>query len=135
MVCNNVDALIAGWLSGQEEQLSIFEGDHEISLRRQPGALLLSARLSPNGNAKVRLETWLRLGEASLSHFQGALAQSPENGTLWLIRTLAEAKDEQLVLNNLEQLLNQRDTWHAMVPHLARLPLKRSPTSLRSLTF
>lgn len=135
MVCNNVNALIAGWLSGQEEQLSIFEGDHEISLRRQPGALLLSARLSPNGNADVRLETWMRLGEASLNHFEGALAQSPDNGTLWLVRTLPDVKDGQRVLNDLEQLLNQRDTWHAMVPHLVRLPLKHSPTSLRSLTF
>jgi hypothetical protein len=125
--------LVSRWLDGHEEQLSLFEDNDEIILRRHMKTLLVSVQLTHDRVDNSLLETWMRLGGASLSHFQGALAQAPVDGALWLIQGLREGLGEKHLLDCLEALLNQRDTWRAMVTHLARPALKFNPTSLRPL--
>jgi hypothetical protein len=77
----------------------------------------------------------MRLGAASLNHFQGALAQKADTGALWLVQSLRGGQGETRVLKCLEQLLNQRDTWRAAIKRLVRPSQNFKPTSLRSLPF
>lgn len=128
-----MNGLIARWLSGGEEQLSVFEEDDEIILRRQAGAMLLSVQLTHHRPDNSLLGNWLRPGHASLSHFKGALAQAPCSGALWLLQRVPGTHGSERLLADLEALLNQRDTWRAIVARLATPPRKPIPTSLRSL--
>ncbi|WP_256220905.1 hypothetical protein [Pseudomonas sp. CHM02] len=75
----------------------------------------------------------MRLGAVSLAHFQGALAQSPAGGELWLIHCVHNPRDEQQLQRCIESLLNQRDTWRATVARLNKTAHRLKPTSLRSL--
>ena len=128
-------ALVSEWLSSRKEQLSVFEGDDEIILRRQAGALLLGAQLTSTLSDNATLYRWMRLGGASLNHFQGALAQKPDTGALWLIQSLRAACDEVTLLGCLQTLLNQRDTWRSTAARLVRPALNLKPTSLRSQSY
>lgn len=128
-----MNGLLARWLSGGEEQLSVFEEDDEIILRRQAGAMLLSVQLTQHRPDNALLGNWLRPGHASLSHFKGALAQAPTSGALWLLQRVPGNPGCERLLADLEALLNQRDTWRAIVARLATPPRKPVPTSLRSL--
>jgi hypothetical protein len=130
-----VDELITRWLGSHEEQLSLFEGDDEIILRRQFGSFQLNVQLTPHCPAQFPLETWMRLGEVSLNHFQGALAQASVTGALWLAQCIPDKHQTHLLLNTIEQLLNQRDTWRAVVARQVKQHLKRPPSPLRSLAL
>lgn len=132
MVCSKLHALIDGWLNGHEEQLSLFENDDEINLLRVSNKLLLEVQLTKAGTHGALLRTWMRLGGASLNYFQGALAQSPTTGTLWLVQCVEMDRGEQPA-KCLESLLNQRDTWRAIVARQARPARVFVPTSLRSI--
>ncbi|WP_124399270.1 type III secretion system chaperone [Pseudomonas synxantha] len=125
-------ALIGGWLNGQEEQLTLFENDDEINFRRVSNKLLIEVQLTKAGADNVSLRTWMRLGGPSLSYFHGALAQSPFTGALWLVQCVEMGHGEQPV-KCLESLLNQRDTWRAIVARQARPARAFVPTSLRSI--
>ncbi|KRP43010.1 type III secretion protein [Pseudomonas libanensis] len=125
-------ALIGGWLNGHEEQLKLFENDDEINLLRVSNKLLIEVQLSRTGADNASLQTWMRLGGPSLSYFQGALAQSPATGTLWLVQCVELQHGEQPA-KCLESLLNQRDTWRAIVARQARPARAFVPTSLRSI--
>jgi len=111
------------------------EGDDEITVRRNDGILLLSAQLTHDTPPNSQLQTWLRLGAASLSHFHGALAQAPANGTLWLVHCMPAPHSEPSVLKSLEALLNQRDTWRALFNRLRRPIQKHRLNSLRPLPY
>ncbi|MDD0980843.1 CesT family type III secretion system chaperone [Pseudomonas shahriarae] len=130
-----MDALIARWMNDQTEHISLMEGNDEIVLRRSGPVLLLSVQLTQERPDKSSLQNWMRLGCASLNHFQGALAQSPESGALWLRQQLISGCSPEQLCNTLETLLNQRDTWRAMIKRLAKPNLKHKPLSLRSLPY
>lgn len=126
--------LVGGWLSSGEREIALFEGEDEVTLQRQGDTVLLGAQLTSALPDNPALQGWLRLGAASLNHFQGALAQKADTGALWLIQSLRTDRGEAYVLRCLEALLNQRDTWRAIAARLARpnLPLKPTPLSSRS---
>ena len=130
-----MEALVRDWLNSREEQLSVFEGDDEIILKRQAKTLFLGAQLTSAVADNAALYSWMRLGAASLNHFQGALAQKPDTGALWLIQNLRGAGDEAGLCASLQALLNQRDTWRATAARLVRPALNLQPTSLRSRPY
>lgn len=128
-------ALVGDWLSGGGREITIFEGDDEVTLQRQGGTVLLGAQLTSAPPDTSALQDWLRLGAASLNHFQGALAQKADTGALWLIQSLRTDRGEVYVLGCLEALLNQRDTWRAIVTRLARPAPNLKPSPLRSRLY
>lgn len=127
--------LINEWLNSHNEQISLFEGDDEIILKRQGEVLLLGAQLTSVRPDNAILQNWMRLGAASLNHFHGALALKTESGALWLVQSLRSGQEKRAVLGCLEALLNQRDTWRSTVTRLAQPARNLRPTSLRSLSY
>ncbi|WP_348748624.1 type III secretion protein [Pseudomonas rhodesiae] len=127
--------LIREYLKNKSGEFSYFENDDEIILRYCSSRLLISVQLSLRAPDKTQLMRWMRLGEPSLNHFPGALAQAPNSGALWLIHCLPERTDEQHLYNGIEALLNQRDTWRATAARMNERPLEPLPTSLRSLLY
>lgn len=128
-------ALINDWLNSHTEQITLFEGDDEITLEHQGNTLLLMVQLTSTQPDNTTLHRWLRLGAASLNHFHGALAQKSETGALWLIQSLRDVQGNACVIGCLEALLNQRDTWRSLFARLARPAQSLTPTSLRSLSY
>lgn len=130
-----MDALIRDWLNRHEQQLTLVEGDDEITLNRQDAFILIAAQLTSLPSDNPTLSSWLRLGAASLNLFQGALVRKADSGELWLIQTLRDGMTEAHVLACLETLLNQRDIWRATFVRLARPAQPLRPTSLRPLPY
>lgn len=128
-------ALVSDWLNSREEQLNVFEGDDEIILKRQAEMLLLGVQLTSTASDNAALYSWMRLGAASLNHFQGALAQKPDTGALWLIHSLRGAYDVAGLCSCLQTLLNQRDTWRSIAARLVRPTQNLKPSALRSQPF
>ncbi|QDG58559.1 type III secretion protein [Pseudomonas sp. NIBRBAC000502773] len=124
--------LICDWLRNKEEQMTLLEEDGEVTLIYQESVLLLAAQLTSTRADGVALQYWARLGAASLVHFQGALAQNPDTGVLWLTQSLKGKLSEPHVLDSLAALLNQRDAWRAIFARLWRPPLSVKPLPLRS---
>ena len=127
--------LISDWLNSRQAQLSMFEGDDEIILKHQGDTLLLGAQLTSTRSDNPVLQRWMRLGAASLNHFHGALAQKADSGALWLIQSVRGGQGVTDVLACLEALLNQRDTWRAVVARQARPVRTFISTSLRSTPY
>lgn len=125
--------LLVRWLSSREPQITLIEDNDEINFHRNQHSYLISVQLTHHRTDPKSLEAWARLGQASLNHFQGALAQDALNGRLWLIQKLPDDCDQNYVFTKLEALLNQRDAWRAVTARLIRPTLKLTPTSLRSL--
>ncbi|AMN78801.1 MULTISPECIES: hypothetical protein [Pseudomonas] len=129
-------ALIRDWLIHHEQQqLTVFESDDTIILKRQETFILLEVQLTARPLDNTTLQRWLRLGAASLNFFQGTLVRNAESGELWLMQTLRNGPSETEVSACLETLLNQRDTWRSTFTRLARTPQHLKPTSLRSLSY
>lgn len=126
---------ISEWLLSRKEQIILYEADSEITLKHQGDTLLLKVQLTSTHSDNATHQLWMRLGAASLNHFQGALAQKADTGALWLVQSLRDGQGETRVLKCLEQLLNQRDTWRAAIKRLVRPSQNFKPTSLRSLPF
>jgi len=131
MESSNWDEQLVNYLNGREYQITLFEENDEINLRRFEHSLLLSIQLTRQNLGPKALETWTRLGQASLEHFRGALALEPAGGHLWLLQRLPRDCGQPQLLASLEALLNQRDTWRSLVERLARPALNFNPTSLR----
>ncbi len=127
--------LVCNWLSSGEQQITLFEEEDEITLKLQGDAVLLEVQLTSSCSDNTALQKWLRLGAASLNHFNGALAQKADTGALWLIQTLRGNRADAHVLGCLEALLNQRDTWRAIVTRFARQAPNLKPTPLRSRLY
>lgn len=128
--------LIHDWLSNKkEEHLTLFEEEDEVTLIYQKTVLLLAAQLTSTRADGVVLQYWARLGAASLAHFQGALAQKPDTGALWLTQILKGKLSEADVLDCLADLLNQRDAWRAIFARLRRPSLSARPSPLRSQLY
>ncbi|MBD8272428.1 MULTISPECIES: type III secretion protein [Pseudomonas fluorescens group] len=124
----------ARWFSGTEPEINLVEAESIIVLRRDSSMYVLSVQLTRHAPLNIELETWMRLGAASLNHFAGALAQAPADGTLWLIHCLEQGQDQKKLLQCLEALLNQRDTWLAVIPRLSRLRREAPSLSRYSLS-
>jgi len=127
--------LIREYLRNKSGEFRYFENDDEIIFRYCSSRLLISVQLYTRAPDKAQLMTWMRLGEPSLNHFQGALAQAPTSGALWLIHCLPERTDEQHLNSGIEALLNQRDTWRATAARMNERPPEPPLTSLRSLLY
>ncbi|AZF24917.1 type III secretion protein [Pseudomonas sp. R2-60-08W] len=130
-----MEALIRDWLNRREPQLTLVEGDDEITLKRQDAFILVAAQLTSRPSDNTTPLSWLRLGAASLSLFQGALVRKADSGELWLIQTLRDGTAEAHMFACLETLLNQRDIWRATFTRLARPAQPLRPSSLRSLPY
>lgn len=121
------------WRVGTEQEITLYEGGDTIILRRYPQCFLLSAQLTHQpAPTQTAMETWLRLGGASLAYFQGALSIEPSTGQLWLLQCVPQEANQAALFNQLESLLNQRDTWRSTAKRLARTPQNLGPTPLRA---
>ncbi len=121
------------WRMGTEQEITLYEGGDAINLRRYPQCFLLSAQLTHQPTpTQTAMETWLRMGGASLAYFQGALSVEPSTGQLWLLQCVSQEANPAVLFNQLESLLNQRDTWRSTVKRLARTPQNLGPTPLRA---
>lgn len=118
-------------LSGHQPQARLHENDDELSLHRDESHLLLRIQLTRPGLETYPLQAWQRLGHASLAHFRGALALCPVTGQLWLVQALPRDCSRNQLLNALEALLNQRDTWRGVVARQARPGRKFQAITLR----
>lgn len=127
--------LICDWLRKKEGHITLIEDGSEITFIYRGGSLLLATQLTSTRADCAALQLWACLGAASLAHFQGALAQKPDTGALWLTQSLKGDLDESSVLNYLAALLNQRDTWRATFARLRRSSLRFKPTPLRSQLY
>ena len=79
---------IAGCSSGCDQLTTLFETDDEINVQSSAQDVLLRVQLTRSPPDIRTLHTWLRLGQSSLEHYQGALAQAPASGQLWLLQRL-----------------------------------------------
>ncbi|MEG8231581.1 type III secretion protein [Pseudomonas orientalis] len=125
--------LIIHWLKSGEEQITLIEGQDEIVVSLQGSGVLVCAKLTSTSPHNTELQCWVRLGAASLTHFQGALARASSSGDLWITQSLQGAPQADRVLDSVESLLNQRDTWRAVYARLNKQAHQLKPTSLRSL--
>jgi len=135
IVSSDFEFLVAHWLNSDKEYIKLFEGKDEIVLSRQETRVILRVQLTPDQPTQTDLQSWLRIGAASLNHFQGVLSQAPTNGVLWLIQNDKVALGESHLLRSVESLLNQRDTWRDTAGRLKRSAPPFTPTSLRSLLY
>lgn len=136
-MCSKLHELITRWANGTDDQLRLFEDDDEIIFERISNTVQLKVQMTQYRPDKSLLQTWVRPGCASLSHFHGALAQDPVSGGLWLVQSVqhGDGTGEKPLLDCLEAMLNQRDTWRAMFARLTGPTHKFTPTSLRSLPY
>ncbi|MBN2990518.1 CesT family type III secretion system chaperone [Pseudomonas cedrina subsp. fulgida] len=114
-----------------ETQLTLFQDNDEIHLQRHEHGWLLRVQLTHEPASSSTLQMWLRLGQASLEHFQGALALAPFSGHLWLLERIPKSVDQTPLLASLEALLNQRDRWRAVATRIAKPVWKSKTNSLR----
>lgn len=119
-------------LRGREQQVLLLEENDEVNMYRDEQHVLLRVQLT-EPHLEIPLQSWSRLGQSSLAHFQGALALAPTTGYLWLQQSLPRDCSQEHMLKSLEALLNQRDTWRSVVARLTRPERKFQPTSLRKL--
>ncbi|RQO44059.1 type III secretion protein [Pseudomonas sp. KBW05] len=119
---------MTGWLLSRKEHLSLSENHDNIVLQRHPQCLMLRVQLH-QAPLPSQLQKWMRLGGASLNHFDGSLSMGPD-GALWLTQCLHEEQGQASLEHCLEALLNQRDTWRAVISRLANSK-SFTPTSLR----
>ncbi|MBJ9977903.1 type III secretion system chaperone [Pseudomonas sp. S75] len=124
MQCHELRAQLMRW-SAESESLSPLDlviDDGDVTLSKREGTLLLSVELPGCGGDEVSVQALLRLAHPSLSRFPGALARAADDSRLWLLATaLPDAHADELI-EMLEALLNQRDTWQSMLPKHSRGP-------------
>lgn len=128
----NLQDTLTGWLISREEHLYLSENHDNIVLHRYPQCLMLKVQLQ-QPPLPSQLHMWMRLGGASLNHFEGSLSMDPD-GALWLVQCLHEELGQAPLEHCLETLLNQRDTWRAMISRLANSK-SFTPTSLRQSRY
>lgn len=130
MPSNELDATLEHWWNSDRGWLQLLEDTHVVTCNRTSAGVLLSAQLCTGKAHPSLLERYLRLGRPSLAHFHGALAQAPEDGSLWLLLALDNSADLRTLRTGLTDLLNQRDTWRGLAErgvhpaiHRPRLPI------------
>jgi len=123
--------LLDDCLNGRQQQALLCEQGDELSLHCHAHHVLLRVQLTHPGLQGYPLQAWVRLGQASLAHFNGALALCPASGHLWLVQNLPRECSQDYLLSALEALLNQRDTWRRIVARQARPGRKYQAYPLR----
>lgn len=130
MQCHELAEHLTRWLDGNEPLLGFSADNGQVQVQRLPGGLSLGVALNGRTHDESSLQQALRLGQPSLAHFPGALARDPASGQLWLLQWLGETCDCDTLLNHVEVLLNQRDTWQSMLSEPPTTPPKARPLSL-----
>ncbi|MDO7895770.1 type III secretion system chaperone [Pseudomonas citrulli] len=133
MQCHELRAQLIRWRAGAEEPAPfvLVIDDGEVIFDKLEDVLLLSVELSASVSSESALEEVLRLAHPSLSRFPGALARSPHDARLWLVAQLAAHGHVDDLMELLEALLNQRDTWQSILhkaPRGAAAPVARRPS-------
>lgn len=132
MQCHELRAQLDHWRAsaGTGHAFAIVVDDGEATFQKLEDGLLVSVALNPASPHEVAVEEVLRLAQPSLSRFPGALARSAADGRLWLMAQLPPAPHIDDLLDVLEALLNQRDTWQSILDKTQRptqAPVARRP--------
>ncbi|AKJ97075.1 MULTISPECIES: type III secretion system chaperone [Pseudomonas] len=133
MQCHELRAQLIRWSAGADEPapFTLVIDDGDVTFDKLEGALLLSVELPASVSNEAALEEVLRLAHPSLSRFPGALARAPHDARLWLMAQLAPDGHVDDLIELLEALLNQRDTWQSILqkaPRGAAAPVARRPS-------
>ncbi|WP_342650430.1 type III secretion system chaperone [Pseudomonas sp. REB1044] len=133
MQCHELRTQLIRWSADaeQHEHLKLLIDDGEVTFAHLDDALLLSVALPAEVSQGASLEQVLRLAHPSLSRFPGALARGPDDARLWLMAQVARDAHVDDLIELLEALLNQRDTWQSMLhkaPRGAAAPVARRPS-------
>ncbi|AXP05866.1 type III secretion protein [Pseudomonas fluorescens] len=117
MQCHELRTQLTRWSVRVDgpEHFGLVIDDGEATFSKLDEALLVSVELTVPMTHEVVLEDLLRLAHPSLSRFPGALARSPQDGRLWLLTQLAPDGHIDDLIEALEALLNQRDTWQSIL--------------------
>lgn len=117
MQCHELRAQLTRWNADVDgpEHFTVVIDDGEATFCKLDEGLLASVELSVPVTHEVALEDLLRLAHPSLSRFPGALARSPQDGRLWLLAQLPPDRHIDDLIEVLEALLNQRDTWQSII--------------------
>ncbi|MET3453957.1 MULTISPECIES: type III secretion system chaperone [Pseudomonas] len=117
MQCHELRTQLTRWSASVDgpERFSLVIDDGEATFSKLDEAVLVSVELTVPMTHEVLLEDLLRLAHPSLSRFPGALARSPQDGRLWLLTQLAPDGHIDDLIEALEALLNQRDTWQSIL--------------------
>lgn len=117
MQCHELRVQLSRWSARADdpEHFTIVVDDGEATFSKLEGGLLASVELTFPLINEVPLEDFLRLAHPSLSRFPGALARSPQDGRLWLVAQLTLDWHIDDLIEMLEALLNQRDTWQSIL--------------------
>lgn len=117
MQCHELRAQLIRWSAAADdpEPLRLVIDDGEVTFDKLEGALLLWVELTAAVSSEASLHEVLRLAHPSLSRFPGALARSPLDARLWLMAQLAPDGHVDDLIESLEALLNQRDTWQSIL--------------------
>ena len=127
MQCHELRTQLSRWRASVDgpEHFALVVDDGEAAFNMLEDGLLVSVELNvPLGN-EASLEDVLRLAHPSLSRFPGALARSPQDDRLWLLAHLAQDAHLDDLLETLEALLNQRDTWQSALHKSPRAVAQR----------
>lgn len=134
MPSNELDATLERWWNSGHAWLQLCENTDAVTLGRTPEGVLLSAQLCAGNADTLQLEQYLMLGRASLAYFQGALAQAPTDGGLWILLALEKGADLRALRTGLTDLLNQRDTWRALAERGVQPAARRPHLPTHSLS-
>ncbi|MBT2340240.1 MULTISPECIES: type III secretion system chaperone [Pseudomonas] len=133
MQCHELRAQLLRWSANADEQapFTLVIDDGDVTLSKLDDALLLAVELPHPVTSEAPLEDLLRLAHPSLARFPGALARSPHDARLWLMAQPAPDGHLDDLIELLEALLNQRDTWQSILhktPRVAAAPVARRPS-------
>ncbi|OOG80657.1 type III secretion protein [Pseudomonas sp. A25(2017)] len=117
MQCHELRTQLTRWNADVDgpEHFTVVIDDGEATFSKLDEGLLASVELTVPVTHEVALEDLLRLAHPSLSRFPGALARSPQDGRLWLLAQVPLDGHIDDLIEVLEALLNQRDTWQSIL--------------------
>ncbi|WP_137938859.1 hypothetical protein [Chitinivorax sp. B] len=83
--------------------IDVWRGDRHCHLRA-----LLPVQMPINNRIPVE---WLEMAVASVAHYQGGLAVNPEDGGVWLTRSVELDAGEPALVDAWLNLVEQRAVW------------------------
>lgn len=134
MQCHELRSQLVRWSASVDgpERFAVVVDDGEAAFDKLEDGLLISVELNAPQSNEASLEDILRLAQPSLSRFPGALARSPQNERLWLLAQLPPDAHVDDLVEVLEALLNQRDTWQSIL-HKEQRAVARRPSHFHLL--
>lgn len=138
MQCHELRTQLMRWRANvdEPEHFVLLIDDGEVAFGKLEDSLLVSVELPASATSEASLQDILRLAHPSLSRFPGALGRSPQDSRLWLLAQLAADCHIDDLIETLEALLNQRDTWQSILHgnrRTAPAPVMRRPSPLHFL--